>query len=679
VGTEELPGLPSLLAWRRGMLESGVSADALPPESDLRRIARRPDREGIKSLLLTRPQATRTYMTEILETLRVAALPPLPERATESAPVSEPPEPPEDRPVRKSPPPVETKRTAPARAAPEAVSEAPPPADPPPPEPPSPSPPPPDEPDFTPYAPGADALEQAPPLRTLEAGGQGLEIAWYPAPGPDARIYRVVASDRHRPYSPDDADVVAVTDALMATDERRFGGFLRYVQVWVNEGPSEAAARKAQPRLLAEGVAVTPVQNVAVTQDHGTVTCTWEPLPPGIAYVEVQRIPEHDQRPGYLREHFIGNAFPNGFVDQQPEGDSFEYRIFTVAQVNGRTMMTLVTRTVQLEAPPAEITDLHTRQRTQGGRTVIDLEWTKPRGNRVRIFRTPAGPEPGAEGEEIPENQLPTARLAVETELNFPVETRDGISRITGVPWPDGWSSVYFTPVAVQASRARIGVTQSLAEAGRIEDARLIQRVDWQLLTFDWPGSAAQVQVFVTPVGVPLGEPQGAPVAQLSQEAYEAQGGLRVESNVLNAEGCDVHVLPANFLNGRITYGEGDTIHYPGLLRIDYRLRAASGVRLFGGRARRAFEIRSDRPVPSGLTFVLVHHPERLPLDLGDREGDPIVASISIATEQWTEVPELSPAADWKGFVRLFVDRHPNVLTAIAVMDPNLDDLQVGR
>src|SRR3954471_8850678 len=106
MGTEQLPGLPSLLAWRRNLLEAGVSADDLPPESDLRRIARRPDREGIKSLLLTRPQATRTYLTEILETLRVAALPPLPERATEPAPVSEP-EPAEDRPVRKSPPPVE--------------------------------------------------------------------------------------------------------------------------------------------------------------------------------------------------------------------------------------------------------------------------------------------------------------------------------------------------------------------------------------------------------------------------------------------------------------------------------------------------------------------------------------------------------------------------------------------
>jgi hypothetical protein len=648
-----------------------MSADVLPPESDLRRIARRPDRESIKSLLLTRPQGTRTFMTEILETLRVAALPPIPERV---APVSERPEPVADRPARKSPPPVATKRTATATAVPEAAAEAPP----------SPGLPsvgsrPPTQPDFTRYTPGADALEQALPLRTLEAGGQALEIAWYPASSDGARIYRVVASDRHRPYSPDDADVIAVTDALTATDERRFEGFLRFVQVWVNEGASEAAARKAGPRLLAEGVAVAPVQNVAIAQDHGTVTCTWEPHSPGIASVEVQRVPKHDQRPGYLREYFIGNAHPDGFIDPKPEGDSFEYRIFTVAQVNGRTMMTLVARTVQLEAPPAEINDLHTSQRSQGGRTVIDLEWTKPPGNRVRIFRTPGGPEPGAEGEEIPESQLPAARLAVDTELNFPVETHDGISRINGVPWPDGWSSVYFTPVSVQADRARIGVTQSLAEAGRIEDARLIQRVDWQLLTFDWPGSAAQVQVFVTPVGVPLGEPQGAPVAQLSQETYQTQGGLRIESRVLNAEGCDVHVLPANFLNGRITYGEGETIHYPGLLRIAYRLRAASGVRFFGGRARRAFEIRSERPVPSGLTFVLVHHPERLPLDLGDREGDPIVASISIATDQWTEIPELSPAAHWKGFVRLFVDRHPNVLTAIAVMDPHLDDLQVGR
>ena len=62
----DLPRFRALLEWRQGLLDSGIPADELPIESDLRRIARSPDKHGFKRLGLVRPDAVRRFQPGIL-------------------------------------------------------------------------------------------------------------------------------------------------------------------------------------------------------------------------------------------------------------------------------------------------------------------------------------------------------------------------------------------------------------------------------------------------------------------------------------------------------------------------------------------------------------------------------------------------------------------------------------
>jgi hypothetical protein len=92
--------------------------------------------------------------------------------------------------------------------------------------------------------------------------------------GPNCVLYRVVTSDRHMPYSPESGHVLTVTGGTEATDRRPFTSGLRHVQVWVNRGPSEPAARRTQPELHCQETAIAPVRNIDLREDHGSVSCT---------------------------------------------------------------------------------------------------------------------------------------------------------------------------------------------------------------------------------------------------------------------------------------------------------------------------------------------------------------------------------------------------------------------
>src|SRR5699024_8740720 len=163
--------------------------------------------------------------------------------------------------------------------------------------------------------------------------------------------------------------------------------------------------------------------------------------------------------------------------------------------------------------------------------------WTQRKGTQVRFCRstTPARPEAVSRG-RITAAQMADAGLPAEQLIrNIPSPTgevsEDGRERwvLEGLDWPRGsaWDTLHLTPITrLNQDEVLIGAPTQLRRAGRIEEVRVVQRMNWQLVTFTWPGEALAVELRV---GFPDSEPDLSTPAHavVEKAAYERSGGFR--------------------------------------------------------------------------------------------------------------------------------------------------------
>ena len=247
-------------------------------------------------------------------------------------------------------------------------------------------------------------------------------------------------------------------------------------------------------------------------------------------------------------------------------------------------------------------------------------------------------------------------------------------SGMRDVPWPGGWNRAYFTPVTVLGDQAVVGKTISAYRSKTIDDAVVVERVNRQILTFSWPAGATSVMVYMGPTG---------------GDSDHARQGRSVEINrqTWADDGRRLHLVPVAFSAGRRIEGGATSVEYPWLLRARYQLQIK---RNFVKKPIAAiFSISAQRDVDSPR-FVLVHNPSRLPLDYGDGTVLPVWIDGEPGATPSTRVnmQRLSPQSDavkWRadvtgltGFVRLFVDLPPEMLSHVALLDPRVSHLFLG-
>jgi hypothetical protein len=248
--------------------------------------------------------------------------------------------------------------------------------------------------------------------------------------------------------------------------------------------------------------------------------------------------------------------------------------------------------------------------------------------------------------------------------------TRQGPRVVDAVPLLTDVPKIYFTPVTVmQDGAAWVGEAVTVLNPPAVHQAKLIQRVDWQLLTLDWPDGATSVQVFISPQGEPLRGHDREPVLTLSRKEHQDLGGIRMRAGTLPAQGCDVHLVAVSYHNGRQYSGRPLPLRYRGLLRLDYRI-VPCGIRRS---SRRRLEVRSDAVVRSRLRLVIVSGPDRLPLSLAHGRELADAATPLLQRGEWLRVLDFDlPESGW---VRMFVDL-PDPPADIAVLDPPIDTLR---
>jgi hypothetical protein len=558
--------------------------------------------------------------------------------------------------------------------------------------------------DFAPYAFGEQdgplaAITVRPPRGDHDGTG-GCELTWtphLPDSGDAVVIYRLVSQEDNAPYSPDRARLVTASSATSAADDAPDAAAVRYYQVWVNVGATRAEALAAQPIKHADGVAVSRVRDCVVRQDNGKVIGSWT-VHAAVSTVFVSRmLAEEAGREGPQHRILLDRDNRAGFVDADAApGQRYVYRIRAAVPVNGVLRLAApVDAEVEIAAVLTPVTDLMVTS-APGAADGFELTWKPPAAGAVAIYRSQNGPAAGAEATELPEAALEQIGLTPDLRLTQPVtEHRDPDGRprsmMSGVSWPTEWSRAYFTPVTVLAGRALLGKTFCSVRTGLIRDVELAEYCNKQVLTFDWPQGAALVVVYLAPKGYDARNGLTGTSYEITVEEYEKYGGLQLPNGKLPVSGCSLHLAPVAFSAGRRAIGTVRSIEYAGLLRLQYAVQLSRDPQ--GQPSHATIYLRSEHDVPGSPAFVLVNHPERIPLSPTDGEAldaAPLdtqggLASTPSKELRWSALTTTGTAEPWavdlrgrRGWIRLFVNTPSAArLRTIALLDPPVHSLRL--
>ena len=283
---------------------------------------------------------------------------------------------------------------------------------------------------------------------------------------------------------------------------------------------------------------------------------------------------------------------------------------------------------------------------------------------------------------------------------------------LEGLDWPRGaeWDTLHLTPVTeIDGKEVLIGAPAQLRRAGRIEEVRLVQRMNWQLVTFTWPGDALAVELRI---GFPDSEPDLSTPAHavVEKTAYERSGGFRLDRG-LPPQGCRLFLNAVTHFQGQRISSEATIAAVEALWGYQYGVEwGVGGTRGSAGFFQRAAamlrkniaELSVDAvlgsvPEHEAPSFVLLHRPDRLPLHSQDgtrvslfaekpggqvapQPFDSMRAPLAGRSFMWFDEDEHGP-----GWYRLMVDARPSATVRVderrtaleryALSDPDLSAL----
>lgn len=511
----------------------------------------------------------------------------------------------------------------------------------------------PDDLSFPQYDYSREDVEPLPPVRIQVIGdGQRLQYSW-DDPGQD-EVFRVVTSDTERPFSPDEGETIRVGLSPHAVDEEPPTTAVRFVTVWAYERLDRSAWMLGQPRCVAASVHVHPPQDVRVEfiRAEQAVFARWTPppLPSRVTgRVVSAKIPAGESVGRYRQgQKWLGSQYAvsnNGHGFQDPDlepGLRHSYLVATEVEIDGMTILSApVAREVTPVAEPDRIEDLEIEAVTRDREEMLRLTWTQRRGTRVSFYRSHAGPDAAAVSRGLIERrQLPDAGLPDDLLIpNIPHQTgvtEDGRREtwvLEDLKWPKGntWDSLHLIPVTVlDETNVLIGRPVQRRRAGRVENITVLQRMNWQLVTFTWPGDAVAVELRIAHSQGEF-DPRTPPSYTVEKQEYERSGGFRIGDG-LPPSGCRLFLTAVTHFQGRRILSEPTVAAVEPLWGYSYELqwpgRGSTGRQGFMTRAakllnRTLVEIQvraviGTCPEPELPRLVLVHNSERLPLHAND-------------------------------------------------------------
>lgn len=520
----------------------------------------------------------------------------------------------------------------------------------------------------------------------------GILLAWdSPADDSQVRIYRVVARPDTTAWDLDLGDkgrLVTATFDTEAVDAEPFTGAKRYYAVFMNTGPTEAAARAARPVLWADGTAIQPVRDVQISTTGRRVSGRWT-VSPEIDRVEILRVPVTDPPTPvnvYDSEHLISGSKDgenlDGFAEENVPSGRWEYRIYACAQSNSTTQRSPLVRSVQTIA--TELPEVHDLRVdiTDPDRFVISWTPLPDDGLTVRIHKRLESPPAGVGDRILDAGGLERIGFTG-TAITDPERLIDGRAHVE-CPWLRGEDRVYFTAIttAKTLEQYRVGPTVVRHRAGEVRHLQLVERVDEQFLSFAWPDGAGIVKVYrgSSDFGADPADLSVLPeLAELTPELHAQLGGVHIRPT-LPADGAVLHVVGLSFNDGKPTQGPAAKVHYPGLIRIAYGLKALTK-QVRQGLFRKVDQETGQQLLVTAhanttVPLALVHRSDRLPLHQDD--GEPVERRAVVLQRGVPQAFCDIPPGTGQGYLRLFLDLPEHEQGKFAVTDPPLAQLRRG-
>lgn len=501
--------------------------------------------------------------------------------------------------------------------------------------------------------------------------GDGLRLKWDIPEQESAPVslFRVISDEAAFTKDPNEGEQRIVTVGTQWVDEDEIVGVNRYYQVWVHQGDSETSALKNQPRLVGEGVHVRPIDSIELTYDGHEIRGQWE-LAEGTdkVLVYVAKIDERNfVRSKYQQETDKRNERGFRYV---PLEKGQRYKVCAVREISysdpdGKELRPFRERSAESAVAeimvPAEVENIRINvQRPESERQVFNVTWDKPSSGEVRIYTTRSAPTEGIQNRTVELEQLDPLGLPKSNWHNY-----DSGGLRCAVEWPEGWYSLFITPVHVVGNECQVGESEAFVRVGELENVELLERVSSQLVSFGWPEEAQDVYAFATTAGE--GEffqpSQGhTPIASIASGEYKDNGGMRLAMQ----ESIDLVLVPVRTYRGQLIWGPKSVVPYRGLREFRYNVELHPD----GGRA--AFSVIAEKPMRDDFQFTLRYLPDRLPLEHGDgievllsRPGnDNYQGSFSDVCSYGTLDPSNSEGIFWEidpailhrgsGFIRLF-------------------------
>lgn len=486
----------------------------------------------------------------------------------------------------------------------------------------------------------------------------------------------------------------ATSETTIQDSLPEFHDGIQQYAVWAYSGSTLEEAKDSVPVLWAEGISSQGVQDPQVSVRGDDVSAQWKTTN-GVDRVEVYRLEDtgsvsRDLIPdqAFLISGQLSGDNLNGFVDSDVPMGSYEYRFYTLRSIGGTHVRSLPTfNQVEISVPVPELTEARVEIREEP-ELRLDVAWDVPDVSNchVHIYLRKEPPQQEIEGQELDEQALERAGFSKESRQSFPhTEHTDGLRHIE-FDWPHGFDRAYVTFVTQVGTRFRVGQTETQVKASAVSGARIVERVDEQILVFDWPAGADVVSVLTSPsVDEPTNIDEWNHIVEVPFDKHKKYGGVHLEQP-LSRVGCHVAIYGIAYHDGKQTKGEPQFLHYPGLVKVRYNFRKTgenleqAGSRFKLPRLRKApgtqsWSLHAKADSSIDREFVLVRNLDRIPLHLRDGEAvkrHRLEFATDVEMSLWSD---LIDGRDLKGYVRLFVVDDEASDLGVAVLDPRAESL----
>ncbi|RAV33066.1 hypothetical protein [Corynebacterium heidelbergense] len=430
-------------------------------------------------------------------------------------------------------------------------------------------------------------------------------------------VYRVVADTAARDeiHSPEQGTVFELTEGNAAIHDVPDNAGYQHYQVWMDvldEGDDESGAQ-TQPRLVGETLVVFPPRWVSLREDQGRVNGSWDSLDgheevrvfaaPASSDQAPQANPANELRTGVTNKSFVHPI--NTTVDRM------SYQLVPQVTYRGETREGEPTRirSTDVQGSP-ERTELLALERVSGAnRDEIQASWIAPVG-RLRVCLTQREPVASLYEHIVPERALASDPALSQGIWCYDEEVEAGKPQEFVTDWPNEWHEVHVVLVTTRGGKNAVSPSKVLQRVSPLENPRLVERGESQVITFAWPAGAELVRYQVG---------DDSPM-DLTEVDYRRAGGIRLS---LPTTSTKVTLTPRNIYNGEETIAEPSVLLYPGRAEYRYSLGISSFFDNSGGVQPQQYprlQLMIWRTQGEDLrppTFVLVRN-SRLPLHASD-------------------------------------------------------------